>query len=53
VVAKVKERWAISKQGAQKFDVKRFNLRMLNELEIGKQNQIKISNRLAAFENFK
>jgi hypothetical protein len=51
VVAKVKERWALSKQGAQKFDVERFNLRMLNELEVRKQYQIKISNKLAALEN--
>jgi len=31
--------------------VERFNLRMLNELEVRKQYQIKISNRLAALEN--
>ena len=28
-----------------------FNLRKLSELEVGKQYQIKISNRLAALEN--
>ena len=39
------------KQAAQKFDVERFNLRMLNELEATKQNHIKISNRFAAMEN--
>jgi hypothetical protein len=33
VVANVRERLAVSKQGAQKFDGKRFNLRKLNELE--------------------
>ena len=31
--------------------MERFNLRMLNELEVRKQYQIKISNRLAALEN--
>jgi len=51
VVAKVKERWVINKQEAQKFDVERFNLRMLNELEVRKQYQIEIANRFAALEN--
>ena len=36
VVAKVRERLAVSKQAAQKFDVKRFNFRKLNELELRK-----------------
>jgi hypothetical protein len=36
VVAKVKERWAVSKQAAQKFDGEGFNLRKLNELEVRK-----------------
>jgi len=44
-VAKVRERLAVSKQETQKFDVERFNLRKLNELEFRKQYQIKISNR--------
>jgi hypothetical protein len=34
VVAKVRERLAVSKQDAHKFDVERFNLRKLNELEV-------------------
>ena len=51
MVAKVRERLAISKQAAQKFDVERFNLRKLNELEVKKQYQINISNRFAALEN--
>jgi len=42
---------AVSKQAVQKFDVYSFNLRKLSELEVGKQYQIKISNRLAALEN--
>jgi len=37
VVAKVRERLAVSKQAARKVDVKRFNLRKLNELEVGKK----------------
>jgi hypothetical protein len=36
VVAKVRERLAVRKQAAQKFDVERFNLRELNELEVRK-----------------
>jgi len=37
VVAKVRERLAVSKQAAQKFDGERFNLRKLNEQEVRKQ----------------
>ena len=37
VVAKVRERLAVSKQEAQRFDGERFNLRKLNELEVLKQ----------------
>jgi hypothetical protein len=52
VVAKVRERLAVCKQAAQKFDGKRFNLKKLNDLEIRKQYQIEIANRFAALENF-
>jgi hypothetical protein len=41
---------AVSTQAAQKFDVGRFNLRKLNELDVRKQYQIKIANRFAALE---
>jgi molecular chaperone GrpE (heat shock protein) len=51
VVAKVRERLAVSKRQAQKFDAERFNLKKLSELEVRKQHQIKISNRFAALEN--
>jgi hypothetical protein len=37
VVAKVRERLAVSKQAAQRFDVDRFNHRMLSEKEVRKQ----------------
>ena len=46
VVAKVRERFAVCKQEAQKFDVERFNLRKLNELEVRKQYQDEITNKL-------
>jgi hypothetical protein len=51
VVTKVRERLAVSKKAAQKFDVDRFNLRKLRELDVRKQYQIKIPNRFAALEN--
>ena len=51
VFAKVRERLSVSKQAAQKFDVDRFNLRKLNELEVRKHCQIELSNRFAALEN--
>jgi hypothetical protein len=46
VFANVREKFGVSKQVAQKFDVERFNLRKLSEPEFGKQYQIKISKRL-------
>ena len=52
MVAKVRERLAISKQDAQKFYVERFNLRKLSELQVRKQYQIKVSNRFAALYIF-
>jgi len=51
VVAEVRERLAVSKQEVQKFDVERFNLRKLDELEVRKEYVMKISNRFAALEN--
>jgi len=51
LVAKVRERLAVRKQVAQKFDRRRFNLRTLNDPEVRKQYQIEITNRLAALEN--
>ena len=51
VVAKVRERLAVSKRATQKFDMERFNLRKLTDLEVRKQYQIKLSNRFAALEN--
>ena len=50
VVAKVRERLAVRKQEAQKSDGERFNLRELNEREVRKQCQIKISNTFAPLE---
>jgi len=46
VVAKVRERLAVGEQAAQKFDGERFNTRKLSELEVRKQYQIDITNRV-------
>jgi endonuclease/exonuclease/phosphatase family metal-dependent hydrolase len=51
VVAKVRERLAVRKQAAQKFDGERFNLRKLNELEVRKQYRNEITNRFVALED--
>jgi len=51
VFANVRERLAVSKQAAKKFDVKRFNLRKPSKQKVRKQYQIKNSNRFAALEN--
>ena len=51
MVAEFRERLAVSKQAVQKCDVERINFRKLDELEVRKQYEIKISNRFAALEN--
>ena len=51
VIAKVRERLAVGKQAAQRFDRQRFNLRKPNEPEVREQYQIEITNRFAALEN--
>ena len=51
MVAKFRERLAVSKEEAQNFDGERFNNRKLNELAVMKQYQIEITNKFAALEN--
>jgi len=51
VTAKGRERLAVGKQAAQRFDRQRFNLRTLNEPKVREQYQIEITNRFAALEN--
>ena len=43
--------YVLLEEATQKFDVERFNLRKLRELEVRKQYQIKVSNRFEAVEN--
>ena len=51
VVAKLRERLAVCKQAAWKFEGERFNLRKLKESEFKEMYQIEITNRFAALEN--
>ena len=51
MVAKLRERLAVRKQAAQKFERERFNLRKLKEPEVKGKYQIEITNRFAALEN--
>jgi hypothetical protein len=51
VVAKVRERLAVSKGLVKKMDVERFNLKQLNEEEVKEQYQVTIKNKFAALEN--
>ena len=48
VIAMVRERIAVGKQDAQRFDRQRFNLRKLNEPEVREHYQIEIIKRFAA-----
>jgi hypothetical protein len=48
---KVREVLAVSEQEAEVFDVERFNLRKLSELEVMKHYQIEITYSFAALEN--
>jgi hypothetical protein len=51
VVAKVRERLAVSKLAPQKIDTERLNVRKLNEEDVKEQYQVTIGNKLAALEN--
>jgi hypothetical protein len=51
VVAKVRERLAVSKRMVKKTDVEGFNLKQLNEEEVKEQYQVTIKNNFAVLEN--
>jgi hypothetical protein len=51
VDAKIRQRLSVNKQAVQTFDMERFNLRDLSDVEVKVQFQVKISNRFAALEN--
>jgi hypothetical protein len=50
VVAKFRERLAVSKQTAHRIHMERFNLKKLNEVEGNEQYCVEISNRFAAWK---
>jgi hypothetical protein len=51
VMAKVRERLAVSKQTTHKFHTKRFNINKLSVVEGKEQYWVEISNRFAALKN--
>jgi ABC-type hemin transport system ATPase subunit len=51
VVAKIKERRAVSKQTTQRVHMKKFNLKKLKQIKGKEQYRVEISNRLAALGN--
>jgi hypothetical protein len=51
VVAKVRERLAVSKQAAQKIGMDRFDVNKLNERDVKEQYQVTNRNKFAALEN--
>jgi hypothetical protein len=51
VVAKVRERLAVSKRAARKVDTERFNVKKLNNGDVREQYQVTIRNKFATLEN--
>jgi hypothetical protein len=51
VVAKVKDRLAMSKQIMHRFHMERLNLKKLNEVEGKEQYRVEVSNRFTSLEN--
>jgi hypothetical protein len=50
VVAKIRERIAVNKQGSHKFRMERFNLKKLNDVEGKEKYRVEVSNRSSALE---
>jgi hypothetical protein len=50
-VAKLRERISVSKGARQKFDLERFDLRNLDDVEVKEKYQVETLNRFAALEN--
>jgi hypothetical protein len=51
VVAKDRERLAVNKQRSHRFNMERFNLKKLNDVEGKEQFRVEVSNRFAALED--
>jgi hypothetical protein len=50
VVRKVRERLSVSKQMANNFDVEKYHLKQLNNMEVREQNQPKVLEKAVALE---
>jgi hypothetical protein len=50
-MAKLRERISVSKQASQKFDLERFDLKKLNDIQVKEKYRVEISNRFVALEN--
>jgi hypothetical protein len=48
VVAKVRERLAMNKHRSQRFDMEKFNLKKLNDVEVKEKFRVEVSNMFAA-----
>jgi hypothetical protein len=51
MVAKIRERLAANKQRSHSFDMEKFNLKKLNEVEGKEEYRVEVSNRFAALED--
>jgi hypothetical protein len=51
LLAKVRERLAVNKLRSQRFDMERFNLKKLNDVEGKEQFRIEVSNRFSALKD--
>jgi hypothetical protein len=51
VVAKVMERLAVNRQRSHRFNMERFDLKKLNEVEGKEQFRVEVSNKFAALED--
>jgi hypothetical protein len=51
VVAKLRERILVSKRARQKFDLERFDLKKLDDVEVKEKYQVEFSNRFATLES--
>jgi hypothetical protein len=51
VVAKVRERLAVNKQRSHRFDMERFSLKKLNDVESKEQYRVEVSKRFPALED--
>jgi hypothetical protein len=51
VVAKLRETILVSKRARQTFDLERFDLKRLNEVEVKEEYQVETTNRFSALES--